>query len=68
MTEKNKGTEKVAVALLLLAVIVQVITFAFLWNPEKFRETVQRFKDALKKGADKTKSVFSKKEDEKQKS
>ncbi|MCX6745723.1 MAG: hypothetical protein NTX00_01760 [Candidatus Parcubacteria bacterium] len=56
----SRKEEKTALILLFIAVLIQTFTFAFLWNPEKFREAIQKFLNALKSGKDKVKNTFKK--------
>jgi len=60
--EVNRKGEKTALILLSITLLVQLISFAFLWNPEKFRQTIASIKAALNKGKDKVKSTFKKEE------
>ncbi len=52
MEEGNKGNIFV-ILVLIASTIVQVITLMFLWNPDKFRETVDKLKSYFKKSEEK---------------
>lgn len=60
MTEEKRTAEKVAIILLILSIVVQIVCLGFLWNPQKFRDTLQKLLDAMDKGKDKVKGVFKK--------
>lgn len=60
MTEEKRTAEKAAVIVLILSIVIQIICLGFLWNPQKFRETLQKLLDAMDKGKDKVTGVFKK--------
>jgi uncharacterized membrane protein len=62
MEEKTQG-EKVAIGVLIASTIVQIITLAFLWNPERFKQSWEKMMNALKAGKEKVKGAVSKDKD-----
>ncbi|MCX6744633.1 MAG: hypothetical protein NTX82_03875 [Candidatus Parcubacteria bacterium] len=57
---EETGGKNVAIGVLIASTIVQIFTLMFLWKPEKFKETWDKLKLALKAGKDKVKGAVSK--------
>jgi len=54
---EEKGPEKKLAIGLLIVILFQIITLAFLWNPEWFKQTVAKLNDAVNKGKEKVKDA-----------